>query len=634
MRSPTYSRSLLSRCVGALVAALLLAGCGDNVLPTAVDPPTSELALSRLRVTSPASMALVAENPDLSAEFRFRSPLAADVGDPNEFDATLTGVLTVTICQVTAGGCSEPLATLNAAGAGPAQLRLGDDANYMVVWRPSDAVNGEPIRIAVSIGGLTLGSIDQIAGRGAIPIKFSVDRHPVIRVRSLREQGQSATAVAGALLSEFAMGDKDVAQLLFGDVTPYAPLDVGSALRDTFGSTDQRVADLFFGLDVSAADAHATLTEVFEVMLERSATVLDLAGYPLEEIAAALNCSAGRPVRERFSKTFEKKTAKQLATVLKVQCKAGSKETSEHLKLIKKPAKEVAAVQKEVYNLEKVAVASELNEVGYAPQETGGALRDVFGSTAQDVASIFFAIDLNADETYLAVSDAFGIAKADAAEVLDKAGYGLTELTKAVKFTAQEAVEFAKAAGKAAPDVALALFEAFEADAPRAAALLKSVGYKGVEVADALRSKFGVAAQDAAEVLKAVGYTTLEVAGALRDAFSLSAQAAVHVLKVAGFDVNSIASSLSTAFGVAQQNVATLLHNAGFAANTVAAVMKQVFSWDAAQVAAHFKNVLGLGQAAIEGALANAGYTAGQVRSAIEGFFGTVGGIFCGFFGC
>jgi hypothetical protein len=665
MRSPLNSHAL-PRCLGALTATLLLVGCGDSLAPTAVRSDPSRPEASSLVVAARTSaLALDAGDLDLSGEFRFVAPLTDDAGDPSEFDASLTGVLTVTVCQMTAGGCGQ-LAALNADGSGPQQLRLGDDANYIVVWKPSDAARGSPIKIAVSIGGLVLGSIERKAGNGAIPIKFSVDRHPVIRVRSLREQGRSSSDVAQQLVSEFALDEEGVAQLLLTDVAPYSVVEVGTALREKLGSTDERVVAIYFGLGVSAADAYRTVTEVFEATVERSAEVLDKAGYPLDQIASVLGCSVQLTAR-RFTEIFQIKTTKQLAPVLKEQCKASPKEAAAHLKSIGKAAtevvdaekeiygldekqaasalkdagytaKEASKAEKEVYNLDELKSASALKDAGYTAKETGGALKETFGSTAEKVATIFAEIDVSADETFSTLTDEFGVVRDESAALLHKVGYKLGEVAKAAQYTAEEFVLFTNAFALEIDFQVQAIVEVlwieFGQSAPNVAAFLVSTHHTVNEVAGAIRDVFSLDALGTAAALKAGGYSATDIGSALRSKFLLTAAAFAAVFRAIGEGVSVAAEALQAEFGLAAENIATLLRNAGYDPNGIASVLRDRFNWTAVQVAALLKDVFGLSQDDIESALGQAGYTANQVRAAIEGFFGQVGNIFCGIFGC
>ncbi|MFW6201627.1 MAG: hypothetical protein ACOC8B_03550 [Gemmatimonadota bacterium] len=58
-----------------------------------------------------------------------------------------------------------------------------------------------------------------------------------------------------------------------------------------------------------------------------------------------------------------------------------------------------------------------------------------------------------------------------------------------------------------------------------------------------------------------------------------------------------------------------------------------MFGWSAADVVDLPSDGLGYGQDVIEGALSAAGYAAGEIRDAVEDFFGEVGDVFCGIFG-
>ena len=327
--------SSAARLLGMLAAALLLANCSDASLPTDVTTPPVAPPEAVIATGSTAATASV----DLAGVFRFLPSLGLGAKDPSQFDPTLTDVLTVRICTVSGASCGSELAVFTSAGSGSERLRVeAADAQYIVVWGPSNGAVTGPIRIAVSIGALELGAIDVTARKGATPIKFAVDRNAVIRVRALHEAGVSATDVASALVSEFGLTDQQVAALLLGDATPYTARDASTALHRVFGHGAEKVA-----------------------------AVLRTVGFPVDAVAGAL--------KDVFALAV-----KDVAAILKN---------------IEPNAKEVAIGIKKAFDLGAEDAAATLKDVGYRADDVAGALKDVYGLNPKGVAAILKPIEPN-----------------------------------------------------------------------------------------------------------------------------------------------------------------------------------------------------------------------------------------------
>jgi hypothetical protein len=104
-------------------------------------------------------------------------------------------------------------------------------------------------------------------------------------------------------------------------------------------------------------------------------------------------------------------------------------------------------------------------------------------------------------------------------------------------------------------------------------------------------------------------------------------------LRAIGATASQVAAALRSVYAITFGEAGPVLKNVGYGASQIAAALKDVFQLSASQVAV-FLDSLGFSQGTIENALASAGYGASAIREAIEGFFGNVGDVFCGFFGC
>ena len=151
MFSKNVSRTFLVSC------ALLLAGCGQVQTPVA-----STLPLEMSAPVSPAAEVVAAPSPSITAQsvplpsaladFFFLEPLnTAGKTDKSKFDASLTSLLTVTVCRVNGATCPV-IDTLTSTTTKNDSLRLNGD-KYMTNWsgKAANLQPGQTIRITVSI---------------------------------------------------------------------------------------------------------------------------------------------------------------------------------------------------------------------------------------------------------------------------------------------------------------------------------------------------------------------------------------------------------------------------------------------------------------------------------------------------
>lgn len=177
------------------------------------------------------------------AAFHFYPPLAPKAGDSTKFDPSLLNYLTVEVCEVRISDCLVDK-TFTSQSATSEQIRIETNAKdgsyYVVNWDTLKFnLNRKTYRVRVILAGLQLGSIDLTPdvytkfGR-TWPVKFLVEKDPVIRVRQLRSIRKSASQIASALKNEFGLGPSDIATLLANDLEPFTQDEIQVANNGVF----------------------------------------------------------------------------------------------------------------------------------------------------------------------------------------------------------------------------------------------------------------------------------------------------------------------------------------------------------------------------------------------------------------
>lgn len=173
------------------------------------------------------------------SSFHWLDPLAPSSGDPSKFDPSLLNGLIVNICQVNGSDCTL-VKTFTAQDTSSERLRItsnGSTGYYNVNWDTSRFnIANKTFRITVSLAGLQLGSIDvppSLASRlsRTWPIKFLIEKDPVLRVRYLHSLGKAAGQVLVALNQEFGLCGQTAAALLAGDLEPYSTSEIDLAVQ-------------------------------------------------------------------------------------------------------------------------------------------------------------------------------------------------------------------------------------------------------------------------------------------------------------------------------------------------------------------------------------------------------------------
>lgn len=177
------------------------------------------------------------------AAFHFLQPLTLNSGDPSKFDAALLNNLSVEICEVSANGC--PLVrTFTAQGQGSERLRIATTPSYgrfyIVNWNTEPTLlNNKTFRVRVLVANIQLGSIDltpdvyNTFGR-TWPIKFLIEKDPVLRVKIMRFLEKSCSQVASVLKNEYGQSAEETAILLANDQIPCSQAEIDLAIRGVY----------------------------------------------------------------------------------------------------------------------------------------------------------------------------------------------------------------------------------------------------------------------------------------------------------------------------------------------------------------------------------------------------------------
>ena len=173
------------------------------------------------------------------SSFHWLDPIAPSSGDPSKFDPSILNGLSVDVCQVNSSNCTA-FKTFTAQGASSEQLRIisnGSTSYYIANWDTSKVkLNDKTYRVTVTLAGLPLGSIDLVPNVYARfgrtwPIKFLIEKNPVLRTRYLHSLGRTAAQVLVVLNSEFGLCGQNAAAILAGDLVPYSTSDIDLAVQ-------------------------------------------------------------------------------------------------------------------------------------------------------------------------------------------------------------------------------------------------------------------------------------------------------------------------------------------------------------------------------------------------------------------
>lgn len=235
-----FRKSLIAGTAVLCLAIATFAGLSPT-LTRIFQPVGSDLGSVLVEVLSHPALTAGYSTSNLNS-FHFLEPLTTRSGDFSKFDPSLLKYLTVDVCEVTSSDCLV-VKTFTSSDSSSAQLRITTDAGnsyYVVNWDTTKFnLNRKTYRIRVTIASLELGSIDLTPevytkfGR-TWPIKFLIEKDPVIRVRLVRWLGQSCSKAASVLKLEFNLSAAETAVLLAGDQQPCSTAEIDVAIAGVY----------------------------------------------------------------------------------------------------------------------------------------------------------------------------------------------------------------------------------------------------------------------------------------------------------------------------------------------------------------------------------------------------------------
>lgn len=308
-----------------------------------------------------ASAVPLISQPGSNTQFFFFLPPLGTVPPPltpDALDRSLTDFIKITICKRGADGCNV-IGTITATSAIQNPIRLKPD-HYVANWKPSGNTLGVTFQIQIDVAGLVLGETSYKRGTlDALPIKFHIRNHPLVRTRVLTARGKTATFIATVLRDEFQLGAPEVARLLRDEY--FTALQIGEALRDALATPAQTSADILRKLEFSALQVGEMLKVVYNQGAENVARILLAVGYPLMEVAVVLRDVSGSSPQEAAA-IFRR----QGFSVV-----------------------EVGGVLKNIYSQLSPDAARILYGIGYQLSEVAKALKEVFREDATKISQIF-----------------------------------------------------------------------------------------------------------------------------------------------------------------------------------------------------------------------------------------------------
>lgn len=240
-----------------------------------------------------------AEIRDISSALHVLPPLEKTTGVMQEFDPTLIGFLKVEVYAPDApGGSMEPISVFTSQGRerGMDYLRL-QNSHYHVNWKVTKANIGNDFEIHFFIKDLKIGFVEYApSAPRTVPIKFVIDKHPLIRAIVLEANGKTAMEVAGALFFEFKLSAAEVVSVLF--VAEYPLNEIVLALVEFFGVEPQECAEILKVAGQSANAIGQVLKEVFSLDALTTAGILKELDFSASEVFDMLTQSYGIDVAE------------------------------------------------------------------------------------------------------------------------------------------------------------------------------------------------------------------------------------------------------------------------------------------------------------------------------------------------
>lgn len=615
-------------------ALMLLAACNDE--PAAPEPPASTSALTPVELplvdasstitdddaAAPAIAALLAE------AFSYLPPLPQKPAS-GEFDATLLHELLVDVCVPDECGSNSLVQYRSTSIDGGETIRLEqENEHYHVNWSPGKLGLPSPAeyRIRVLAAGLELGHIDiELLSNGGqeqvlsdtdltvlenrtLPVKFRVNRNPLIAAWLFSQQGGSAAEVAAMLRSSFESPATTAAEILahLGISAPavttaltqagYPVADIVAALAHAFGYGAADAAAAAFEAGLDAADAGSALIEVFGTSVEEAAGALREAGY---DATAAGTWLLGLD---------------------------GAAGAAHILRSAAYGINDVATFLESTGAVDVESLGAALLAAGFAMEEVAQWLLGDRGLELSVVVSTLQALGQPAENVGAWL---FGVVSTEAEAVLalKDAGYDVAAIARvlvALDRTAGDAARLLREAGASAFEIGTALVGAYEQSVEQVAQLLETSGFDAAAAYDAvyragtevLGNPADFALRAAFAAMNGAGYAFDDFRGAVIDGLQQwTNENVTEALGLSGYGMSDIVPFVIDVLGMTVDHVMERAHAWGVPLpDIVHALVDAGAAVDEVAAAAHAAYNAALHDLAQ--ALLDAGATAEQVGTA------------------
>ncbi|MGH7445030.1 MAG: hypothetical protein ACREKM_09145, partial [Longimicrobiales bacterium] len=541
--------------VAQIIAVMLITAC-DSTGPTAPEPPVREAlpvldtgsviatsADAGVMITPPVIQAL------LDAAFTFLPPLPARAIS-GEFDPRLLPDLVLDVCEPDTCGHASLARYTAATGDGAETLRMDESLEHFIVnWKPESAAPSSTgmYRLRVLAAGLELGRIDvqlvvsqselkavTAAGGTALrddrtlPVKFAVNRNPVIDAWLLAAGDGTAGAVAALLNTGYALDASETVRILA--FVGFSAGEVAGALREPLGLTAAGAAALLrdAGLVADALEAAVALVG---------------GGYEVADVLATLKDAYGQSASDIAATAFATGIA----------------------------AADAGSALSALFDASPTDAARALHDAGYTVLDVGGWLLSLSDTPDTQAAAGMLRVATYSIGDVAVFLEANGIAGIDSMAIaLRDAGFSMNEIADWLVDGKQMALEAAAAVLRALEqpigDIGAWLLGR-GASAGEAAQALKDGGFAVADIAGFLAG-LGHTAAEAAPILREIGATAFEVSSALVSEFEQTVQDVSTLLQANGFNAQEAFDA------VYRTGVEVLANPADFALTATLAAMK------------------------------------------------------------
>ncbi len=137
------------------------------------------------------------------------------------------------------------------------------------------------------------------------------------------------------------------------------------------------------------------------------------------------------------------------------------------------------------------------------------------------------------------------------------------------------------------------------------------------QIGTALENSYNLVAKDGTTAMNKAGVAVDDIGAALRNGYNLASADTAKAMNGAGMAASDIAGALKSAYSSSDTDAATAMKTAGIAVGDVASGLKSAYSLSALQVAVILDKTLGYGVDDVYDALKHAGFSTGDIISAI-----------------